>query len=1654
MDFTGKKLLNKLIAIVAILAMTLSDFVLVGANLVSYAEDVATTTSKNVEFTSYFVEANEAKVSKIEKNTDATDLKMYVEVSVKNEGYLDGGEISLENSNFKIKNKILSDSVSKIEENKVYLNRISAGKTVIIELEIEKSLPDTMPESLLKAETNVVLQGNYFDSKSIQTQKPQTISGKSKIEIDWKSGENVKAETDLKLLTNKIFEIQGEQKRIVQLLLTSKVTNNNYPVKNTRINIASSQGAETATVIARSTAATNSNATLTQNYNGSEGKITIEVANNTVNGNIQYNKNATDSFVITYVYPANIEYEGTEIVANTEITTLDNSVKSAENKITLQNEVDGIITYEVESDEKEMYKGKIYTGEARDYQSTTRINVNKAGIAEKIEINELETAYRGMAHTGASIFYTKTKISKAEFDKIFGAEGYVKFIDNNNGTVIANINSNSQVDESGNIVINYPENIKIIKIETSKPIAEGTIDFINTKTIKEEKYDREQIKEFQEITEIVRGKYKDEEEFTIQNHIALKDTSSKAKVTMTNTSLSTTEKTNTRLQITLETDDESKDLYKNPTIKITLPKQVIGYEYNAQLLNANGLKIENKGKSKEGDNLVINFELAGEQTKYVTDITKGTSLVLDFVMEQDKLATTSKEEIKVNYTNENATIYADGGEEKVGVNIIAKNPIITTNKINELNIQTSTEERKDIELEVESEEKTLTQVMDIVNNETNKIKDVKILGKYPVNTSKNNLGITIKTPASSITQKEGVKIYYSTAENPTNDLTNSNNKWSEQQDLTAKTYLIVIPSLEVGEKYTFGYKMNIPANLTYNLSAEAGYEVSYTNSASNTQNTVKATTLELNTGKAAMIEQTVVATVGGDIIKDGDTVKTGEIIKYTVTVKNEGNEDATKVNVTANIPEGTNYIEYNKNISLPENPTLAATPETLIEDTQRKEIKYENATIKAKSQKSFEYMVIVKSNQSKQTEFTLKVTDSANKVKETKIKHNIENSDIKVTVSKLDSIYNESIKSGCNYRYKVIVENMSNKEIKDLAVAIDTNSIMNFGKAYYIDSNKKVKETENKNLDIDKIASKGKVEITIEVTPKQPTNEVKEAELFATVSLGNNKSRSNKLIEKVDAIELNIQFTSTSSTKTEGYLHSGEEVKYILNIKNEGKNDANTLTIKDQISDYLELQDVTINDKKAEYSREEVYKEKSDYSIITIKSPLKAGETANIVITANVKDGLQLKELVKVTNKATLYNGIELAKTEEIIYFIEKTENDEENKEPNTDENKQDNGKQDESKQDEGKQDEEKKEGENNKEQGKNSSETPSTDVEKGKYTITGTAWKDTNENGARDKGEELLAEVSVKLLDIQNKKYLTDSSGKEIVAKTNQEGLYNITNIPEGKYIAIFEYDSNKYMLTTYKAEEVANDRNSDVILNTISINGEQKLLATSDTLEIKNSIANIDIGLLDAKVFDIELQKYITKIVVTNNEGTSTYDYKDANLAKVDIAAKNLKDSQVVVEYTIRVKNAGEIAGYVKNVVDYKSTELSFSSTLNKDWYSMGDNLYNASLANSKLEPGETKELKLILTKTMTESNTGLIANTAEIAEAYNTRGMEDKDSTPGNKVNKEDDMGQADLIIGVKTGAAISYILITLSIIVVIGVAGYLVSKKVLSKEIKFE
>ena len=116
----------------------------------------------------------------------------------------------------------------------------------------------------------------------------------------------------------------------------------------------------------------------------------------------------------------------------------------------------------------------------------------------------------------------------------------------------------------------------------------------------------------------------------------------------------------------------------------------------------------------------------------------------------------------------------------------------------------------------------------------------------------------------------------------------------------------------------------------------------------------------------------------------------------------------------------------------------------------------------------------------------------------------------------------------------------------------------------------------------------------------------------------------------------------------------------------------------------------------------------------------------------------------------------------------------------------------------------------------------------------------------------------------------------------------------------------------------------------------------------------------------------------------------------------------------------------------------------------YQSDGKLYNNSLANEKLSAGQSKEITLTLTKQMTENNTGLVPNTAEIAEVYNEQGLSDVDSTPGNNVNTEDDLGSAELIISIKTGQVVATVAIIL-VSIVIGRGAFFVTKMILRRRI---
>ena len=260
-----------------------------------------------------------------------------------------------------------------------------------------------------------------------------------------------------------------------------------------------------------------------------------------------------------------------------------------------------------------------------------------------------------------------------------------------------------------------------------------------------------------------------------------------------------------------------------------------------------------------------------------------------------------------------------------------------------------------------------------------------------------------------------------------------------------------------------------------------------------------------------------------------------------------------------------------------------------------------------------------------------------------------------------------------------------------------------------------------------------------------------------------------------------------------------------------------------------------------------------------------------------------------------------------------------------------------------------------------------------------------------------------------------------------------------------MFYYDDSAYALTKYKAEGVSESNNSDAIMKDISIEGQTESIASTDILEMSGeNISDVNVGFIKLQNFDLKLEKFVSRIVIQDSSGSTVREYSDETLARAELDAKRINGATVLIDYKIRVSNVGEIDGYVRRIADYMPTDLTFSSELNKDWYQTGNGLYTESIANDALKPGESRELTLTLTKSMTENNVGLINNTAEIDEAYNELGLADSNSTPGNRTNGENDMGSADVLLGIRTGGAV-YIGGTIAIITVLGIIAFVIIRK---------
>lgn len=770
----------------------------------------------------------------------------------------------------------------------------------------------------------------------------------------------------------------------------------------------------------------------------------------------------------------------------------------------------------------------------------------------------------------------------------------------------------------------------------------------------------------------------------------------------------------------------------------------------------------------------------------------------------------------------------------------------------------------------------------------------------------------------------------------------------------------------------------------------------------------------IQTIEGLKIETAVV--LGDRNLLNGDTVYEKQILKYKVKVTNTTTSNVENLKIIGKIADGTTYVTLTQSTYLDSiykyNPDASVT---------QKDINI--GTIKPNESKEYFYEVQVNTLEESEKELKsiIDIYSAENKVYEYTLTNTIKKAEMQV---ELKSYIGRDEKN--SWYYDLYVTNLTSRTLEDVVITIDIPKELTIKRTLlYENGGIDVGELNGNKLTIklDSILAESRKNIKINTVASNVTENADcsyTLSMVATVQAkGTNtyKSNENRVSGHIEGVTI-----EQTSDKSGEKLRLDDEVTYTFKIKNIGYilpefGNFTIIKVKDYLPEELYITDITYENYKIKYelgeettldgktlqeikSQElekvtEKYTGKTDEMNLDLVLPL--GETLTIKITGKAKtvyEDTTIENSAIVTGETITTKQSNIIKNTILKYDYQ--ENEDKPIEP--------------------------------EEPGENVQPDPAKT-----YKISGLAWLDENENGKREDEEKLLPNIKVKLVQESDSKII-----KETITSSN--GAYEFNEVNGGKYIVVFEYDNTEYSITTYQKTGISTNRNSDAIAKEANISGEKKKVGVTDTIILNADKGNIDIGLIENKIFDMKIEKYISKITVQTDDKTKTYDYKDKTLAKIDIDAKKIENTTIAVEYKIIVTNVGEIPGTISEIVDEIPTKLDFHSELNTDWAKTAStSASNTSLMNQELAAGESKELTLILTKTLTESSIGKITNIAKIGISGNSKNISDN--------NTQNDSASAEILLSIRTGAVAYFgtVIAVLAIICLVIFIGLIVFKK---------
>ena len=1623
-----RKFLRKTVAGALVFVMCSTNTLYVAKNAFVYASqelDVESHTNvKDVDANILLVN-NGQKAKNIIADVSKSDQKIVGTISMRREGYIQKGEIEIVGQNsrvFSIENPNNNSVIEKVEGNKITLNRFS-GTTVNFELPLKYVYEGNISKDILSNNLTAKFRATYVSPEGNVEEVSKDIS----LNIEWveERKPEVKAEIIKYVKTN----TEKGNNVVIQTVIDVKngATTKNLPIE--KLSVSSIQPSlegklpDKVNVSLLSTKGVNEELPLDQKeenvkYNNLDGTLNVDIENKMSEDKTYAKGNGVTKLLVTSVYEnvQNLkdEYNIALNIKAQEKLLNSNNTYNAEytGSANLSKPLGSLISASYETDKTSMSKGKLYMNsiseQKSDVEFNNKLNINTsiANINGTLEINDNLPYYNDNKQNYENgMSYKNVKVSKQEFENILGKDGKLELLDDK-GQLIATIDSSSKLEDE-NYVVYLKDNVKTINYRSSKILKEGNIIIKESRKITTSRYPINLLKDLNKLTfnkevNIVINNNGKEEKVKIADavsNIELLNTKTKATLRTNKQELySVVENNDVEFVIELNNNKEESDIYGTSVYEIVLPNNIKDIKIkDTNILYGEGLKIENTSVYTRDGKKVIRVLVSGTQ-KSVNNghLTNGTNLVVNTDISVDE--ETPKQEIQYNlvYSNVNATTYEQASDFVMGAHneafrrfgngvaitkakIASPEGLVVANRYKNYSdtgaeIVTIKQGNKDAVLRAGDKARTISKQVLMINNLNTELPNAKLLGRLPVEgvlnvetgqSLNNNFNITLASGINKVDNTNvAYDVYYSENVNANVDLNNPQNGWTTNpNDLSkVKSYMIAFKdSIKPGQVNKFNLSLNLPANIDYNKSTVGTDQVIFDVKTAKgvEQYTSWSDMIRLTTGEGVSLE--------GKLTPEIKKVEQGKEVRYTYEVKNEAK--------TLKAKNVENYIESPAGFDI----VKIETPEKEIPFSRDSDgnIKFNMEDIEAGEKRQVRLTFKAVGTQSLELKIRTRA-EGTTVVKETRA----EKVDVAVKEAELElkargTVKEEDMKGADKYKEnsEPTFELLANRnfildtKINNVKVKLKTSDNLQIQDIQKDSSNTNINKINDREYEISNIdLTKARV---FDIKTKVAT--IPQGKNYTPISLTaeiyNDKGELIDQKEYTGYIVKAIITMEQSIDKNKTYVEEDEKIEYTYKVRNEGSTTA-----------YGKLLF-----KAPEGSK--IISESGAIKTVTKELNLEPNETKEIKIQVELGKNNGV-DRVSISANAELYDeyGQKIYETNPITQIVEK----------NSDTRR---------KEDLVRQGKLKLTEEEMKSLGIAETRQEEQKLVRN-YEISGKAWDDINKNGVYDEGERPLANIVAKLVE----------NGKNRVIKTvltDDTGKYTFSEVPNGEYSVMFEFEDKKYSPTVYKKNNVEDSKVSDAI----GVNRQEttKQVAVSDAIKINfQSKSNENLGLVNNTNFDMALKGEITKLRVVNGDKKDEITTKEveSTVNKFKVSPFTSGNSKVEVDYKLIAKNEGNVPGKITKIGAYKNKD---EKILTASWKEeTGELAVTKELENIELKPGEEKEITVTVETTMDKVLNKVLSNRFEILGTTNNLGVKDINSVEGNNSTNENDNVVLDVIV----------------------------------------